>query len=605
MLTRTLSFVPALLLLAQVTAPMAQPAPAPTAERLRYTLSFPAPQTHYVEVEVRVPTGRQPQIELLMAVWTPGSYLVREYAKNVEAVTARTPDGKVLSVEKSRKNRWRVDTGGAATIVFAYRVYGREMGVRSNWIESGFAMINSAPTFVTLAEKGPRVHEVTVKLPAAWQKAISPLPETAPRTFRAPDFDTLVDSPLVAGNPTVYEFDVRGVKHYLVNEGEGGVWNGPQSVKDLQQIVEAQAKVWGQIPYDKYVFFNLLTESGGGLEHKSSTMLMASRWATRTRRGYLGWLELASHEHFHAWNVKRLRPVELGPFDYENENYTKGLWVAEGFTDYYGELTVHRAGLSSQQEYLDALANHIEELQTTPGRLVQSAETASYDAWIKQYRPDENSINTSISYYTKGSVIAFLLDAKVRQATGDRHGLDDVMRAAYEKYAGPKGYTDPEFAAVASQVAGTDLAPWFRQVTQTTEELDYTPALAFFGLRFKAAATPPAESPGKAFLGVTTRNDNGRLLISRVPRGTPGFDAGLNVDDEILAIGDFRVRPDRLNERLESYRPGEKVSLLVARREQLLRLDVTLGAEPPKTWRLEVSPDATTEQKGRLEHWLR
>ena len=235
---------------------------------------------------------------------------------------------------------------------------------------------------------------------------------------------------------------------------------------------------------------------------------------------------------------------------------------------------------------------------------MQSAETASYDAWIKQYRPDENSINTAISYYTKGAVVAFLLDAKVRQATNGQKSLDDVMRAAYDRFAGPKGYTDAEFAATASQVAGTDLAAWFRQATQTTEELDYHPALDYFGLRFRPTPAATAES-GKAFLGVATRTDNGRLIVTRVTRGTPAYDAGINVDDEILAIGDFRVRADRLNERLENYRPGDPVSVLVARREQLTRLDVTLGSEPPKAWRLEASPAASGDQKTRLDSWLR
>jgi predicted metalloprotease with PDZ domain len=188
--------------------------------------------------------------------------------------------------------------------------------------------------------------------------------------------------------------------------------------------------MWGFLPYEKYLFLNLLTESGGGLEHKNSTVLMASRWTTRTRRSYNNWLDLASHEFFHAWNVKRLRPVELGPFDYENEVHTKNLWIAEGVTEYYADLTLHRAGLITRDEYLDSVSDRIEELQTTPGRLVQSAEMASFDAWIKYYRPDENSINTAVSYYTKGSVVGLLLDARVRKATNGAKSLDDVMKAA-------------------------------------------------------------------------------------------------------------------------------------------------------------------------------
>src|SRR4051812_40592635 len=201
----------------------------------------------------------------------------------------------------------------------------------------------------------------------------------------------------------------------------------------------------------------MITESGGGLEHKNSTVIMTSRWTTRTRRAYLSWLDTASHEFFHAWNVKRLRPVELGPFNYERENETRSLWIAEGVTEYYGALNLHRAGLSSREEYLAEVSTNIDELQTTPGRLTQSAAQASYDAWIKYYRPDENSANTSISYYTKGAVLGFLLDARIRKATDGAKSLDDVMRLAYQRFAGARGYTPEEFRGVAEQVAGTSL----------------------------------------------------------------------------------------------------------------------------------------------------
>ena len=231
----------------------------------------------------------------------------------------------------------------------------------------------------------------------------------------------------------VHEFTIDGKKHYLVERGRGGLFDGARAVKDLEAMVREQRRFWGQLPYDKYLFLNILTgtEPGGGLEHLNSTVLITSRFTTRTRRAYLAWLELASHEFFHAWNVKRLRPVELGPFDYENEVHTRSLWIAEGVTDYYGELLVHRADLSTRDEYLENLSSHIEVVQTAPGRLVQSAELASFDAWIKYYRPDENSSNVSISYYEKGLVIAFLLDAKIRNVTKGARSLDDVMRAAY------------------------------------------------------------------------------------------------------------------------------------------------------------------------------
>ena len=589
----------ALFLMTHAAAAVAQTAPP-----IRYTINFPAPQTHYVDVTATVPTAGRADVDLMMAVWTPGSYLVREYARNVEAVSAVGANGRVLDVDKSKKNHWRVTTGGAPSITLKYRVYCREMSVRTNWVESDFALLNGAPTFITLADMTPRPHEVVISPAAGWKRSITALPsmEGGEHRYRAPDYDTLVDSPIVIGNPAVYEFEVDGKKHQLVDVGEGGVFDGARAAKDLETIVKEDRRLWGSLPYDRYVFFNMITESGGGLEHKSSTVLMTNRWSTRTRRAYLSWLQLASHEYFHAWNVKRLRPVELGPFDYENENITRSLWIVEGFTDYYADLQVQRAGLQSRDEYLDDLSNTIELLQTTPGRLVQSAEMASFDAWIKYYRPDENSNNTSISYYTKGTVIAFLLDAKIRKATNGAKSLDDVMRAAYQKFSGAKGYTEDEFRAVAEQVGGVNLKPFFEAAVRGTKELDYAEALDAFGLRFKAAPAPSPERT-KAWAGMSTRNDNGRLVIASVQRESPADISGLNVDDEILAIDDFRVRADRLENRLEQYRAGDKVTFLVARREQLVRIPVTFGTEPQRGWRLEPVP--TEAQRKLLDGWLR
>jgi len=598
--------LPAILLMTSPVPVDAQATAASAAravDAIRYTLSFPAAHTHYVEVRAEVPTGGRPDVELMMAVWTPGSYLVREFSRHVEAVTADA-GGRALTVVKSDKNRWRVTTGGAPVISVSYRVYGREMSVRTNWIEAEFALINGAPTFLTLADGLERPHEVIITPAAGWRRSMTGLEPLGggEHRYRAADFDVLVDSPILLGNPAVYEFTVDGKRHYLVNQGEAGVFDGARAAKDLEAIVREHHRFWGSLPYDRYLFLNVISEASGGLEHLNSTVLMSSRWTTRTRRSYVGWLELASHELFHAWNVKRLRPVELGPFDYENENHTRSLWMAEGVTDYYADLLVHRAGLTTREEYLDSLSSKIEEVQTTPGRLVQSAELASFDAWIRYYRPDENSPNVSISYYTKGAVVAFLLDAKIRSATKGRRSLDDVMRAAYQKYAGPRGFTPDEFREVAESVAATPLRAFWDSAISGVSELDYREALDMFGLRFRPAS---ATAPAKAWLGITTRVDAGRLLVSQVRRDTPAIAAGLNVDDEILAIDEFRVRADAWNTRLEQYKPGDSVQLLVARRDQLMRIPVTFGAEPPREWRLEVTSTASDAQKTRLSEWLR
>ncbi len=572
---------------------------------ITYTLRFPTPAMHYVEVEAIVPTEGRAHIELMLAAWTPGSYLVREYARHLERVEARSTDGDWRRVEKTRKNRWRIECDGAPALVVRYRVYGREMTVRTNFICEEFALLNGAPTFMTIADASGRPHEVHIELPPCWRESVTQLPGASevPHHYRAADYDALVDAPIVLGNPALYEFDVEGRPHVLANVGESGIWDGPRSARDLEAIVREQVAFWGGAPYDRYVFVNLITEAVGGLEHLASTVLMTSRWKSRTRKGYLEWLGLASHELFHAWNVKRLRPAELGPFDYEAENHTRGLWVAEGITTYYGDLVVHRAGLSTTREYLDQLSGQIQELQAAPGRLVQSLDDASFDAWIKHYRPDENSPNTAVSYYTKGAVAAFLLDIEVRRASGGARTLDDVMRTAYARYAGDRGYTGQEFRALVSEVAGADLASWISRAVDSTGELEYGPALEWLGLRFRVDPPNP-DQPQRAWLGAVTRNDGGRLLVTQVRRETPAADAGLNVDDEIVAIDEHRVRPEGWDARMEAYRPGDRVTILVARREQLTRLAATLGAEPLAAWRLEADHNPTDQQRARLARWL-
>ena len=569
------------------------------AEPIQYTVAFPAPHTHYVEIIAVVPTSRRPTVELMMAVWTPGSYLVREFERNVEGVVA-TASGRALTVEKSDKNRWRITTTGASTIEVRYRVYGREMSVRTNWIDAGFALLNGAPTFLTLTDGLARPHDVTIVPAQGWSKSFTAMPAAGgTHRYRAADFDTLVDSPILVGNAAAYEFTIDGKRHLLVNEGEAGVFDGAMAARDLEAIVKECRRIWGFLPYDRYVFFNLLTERSGGLEHKDSSVLMASRWATRTRGAYVSWLELASHELLHAWNVKRLRPVELGPFNYEQEVNTRSLWIAEGITDYFADLVVTRAGLSSRDQLLGSIATRVNELQTSPGRLVQSAEQASFDAWIKYYRPDENSNNTTVSYYTKGALLGFLLDAKVRKATAGKRRLEDVMIAAYQKYAGDRGYTPDQFRAVAEQVAGVSLGEFWAGAVTGTADLDYSEALEVFGLRFGPA--PERDSP---WLGVTTRSEAGRLLVSQVRRGSPAEAAGINVDDEIIAMDEFRVAADRLDARLDQYRAGDRVRVMVARRDQLLGVVVTLGTEPARYGRLVIDPMAPEAAVQQRTRWL-
>ena len=584
---------------------------APEGEAIEYTVRFPSPETHYVEVEMVLPTGGADEVELFMPVWTPGSYLVREYARTVEGIEAIAAGSEErLAIDKTRKNRWTVQTGGAERVGVRYRVYSRALSVQSSFVDDEIAVLNGAATFITVREELARPHDVLFEPAEGWEHSITSLrPHADDRAhhYLAETYDELVDSPIVLGSPELHDFEVEGVSHRFANFGGGGVWDGERAATDVQKIVETQVRFWRTVPYDRYVFINLALEGGGGLEHRESTLMITSPWATRSREKYTSWLGLVSHEFFHTWNGKRLRPVELGPFDYENEVYTRSLWVVEGVTSYYDDLLLRRAEQITQDEYLERLSKSIEHVQTSPGREVQSLADSSYDAWIKFYRADESFVNTGISYYRKGAVVGFLLDARIRRESRGTKSLDDVMRLAFERHGGDRGYTPEELRAIVSEVAGAPLDDFFASYVDGTEELDYGPALDWLGLRFTPREEPDEDDPPEELaghLGAETSTRDGRVVVTEVPRGTPAFAAGLNVEDEVIAIGEHRIPSDGLDARLERYRPGESVQLLVSRRGVLRRIDVTLGAEPEDTWELEVTDLPTASQRRHLEEWL-
>ena len=590
---------------------------------IQYTLHFAGRKNHYIDVEGVFPAGRE-TLDLAMAVWTPGSYLIREYSRHIVSMSAANIDGAALKLVKIAKNRWRIKSRGQPRVVVRYRLYASELSVRTNYVSDEIAIVNGAATFMTLADdltesgraassghSSAQSFEVAIDIPRDWTDcvtALDPHPDGTAHRYVAPDYDTLVDSPIVLGEAAVYPFEVDGVPHTLANFGEGGVWHGRRSADDVAAIARTQAAFWRVIPYRRYVFLNVLLGRKSGLEHAESTLILSSRWRSRQRSDYVGWLGLVSHELFHAWNVKRMRPIELGPFDYNRERYTRSLWIAEGLPAYYDNLFLHRAGLIDDREYFGLLSADIESVQSTPGRHVQSLAEGSFDAWIKSYRRDENYLNSQISYYVKGAVIGFLLDAEIRRATLGRRSLDDVMRLAYARYSGQRGYTHEQFRELAGDVAERPLDEFFARFVDSTEELDYRPALKFYGLRFASSAgsasgrdgPAPAERK-KAFLGASVSTSG---VVREVTSGTPAFQAGVNVGDEILAIDEYRVARGALTARLGRYRPGEEISLLVARHGKLRRLAVTLGEQSSQSWQLQPDPSASRRAEQSRKRWL-
>jgi predicted metalloprotease with PDZ domain len=469
-------------------APQAATRRAP--EPIVYTIKFPAPDTHVAEVEVSVPTGKRATIDLMMATWSPGFYRVEDYAGRIQSLSARTPEGKSLAIEQPQKNRWKIQTAGASHILISYRLLCTGRSVTTNAFTNELMVLNGAATFMTLVEKIRRPHEVRLELPTQWKCSMTALdtaPDGLPNHYRADDFDTLVDSPIVAGDLTVSEFGVGDSKHFVVDVGEKHQWNSGRAAQDLEKIVRETYRFWGFLPFKRYLFLNVFRQGGGGLEHKNSTLLTSSpSVATPSLR----WLAFVSHEYFHAFNVKRLRPVELDPFDYEHPPNTASLWVSEGLTTYYGDLMVMRAGLGNAQDFLSRLSSQIEQLQNSPGRLLQTLEQSSLGVWNNSMS-GVNASSTTVSYYVKGTVVGFLLDAKIQRATGGKKSLDDVMRLAYRRYAGARGFTPEAFRKTVEAVARVDLKEWFRKTIASTEELDYTEALDWYGLQFVKADGQP------------------------------------------------------------------------------------------------------------------
>jgi predicted metalloprotease with PDZ domain len=600
---------------------------------ITHTVRFPAREANLVDVESSFPCDGARELELMMPVWAPGSYLVREFARHLEGFAVRAADesgapqpGPVLRWEKTRKNRWRIRRSDGGTlpprVLASYRLFARDLTVRTNHVDSELALLQGAGTWLTpVGEQGirPHPHLVRVERPVSWPVLAMPLPagpDSGPTaSFVARDFDQLVDSPLFAGRAEVETRTVGGRPHQLVTVGNASAFPHQRAADDLARIATVEHDFWGTVPYPSYLVLNLLGDGFGGLEHQDATLLLFPRFKAATRKGYLEWLGLLAHELFHAWNGKRLRPRELGPFDYENEVYTRELWFVEGITSYFDDLLVHRAGLSRREEYLGRLSEHLQRLAATPGRAVQSLSQSSFDTWIKFYRPDENSASSSVSYYLKGALAAFVLDAALRRA-GERRGLapaadrddlpclDRVLREAYGRHAGSRGFLRGELVELFSTVAGEDFAPLLTATLDETRELDVAAALATFGLRL---APPPTETAnqgaGKGWAGWTLRRDDGRVWVSEARRGTPAASAGINAGDELLGLDGYRVNPGGWDERLAICRPGDQVELLLARRERVLTVPLTLGSEPPPL-AVEIDPAASAQAIAQREHWL-
>ena len=579
----------------------ARPAVTAAPASLRYTLAMPAPKSHYFEVKMELGGFPADYTDVKLPVWAPGSYLVREYAKNVEGFEARTASGQPLAAEKINKNTWRVRHAKQVNFQVSYRVYAFELSVRTSFIDADHGYSNGSNVFMYPAENKKLGSTVVVQPAAGWAQVSTALrPAPGKFTYKAASYDELADSPIEIGNQKVLEFTANGTSHQVAMCGTYTA-DETKLLADMKRVCEEAHRVVGQNPRDHYLFIvHNLERGGGGLEHLYSTTLEVGRTAYGTEAGMKSFLGLMAHEYFHLWNVKRIRPVALGPFNYDQENYTHMLWVSEGMTEYYSKQILTRAGVLSREEYLGKLGNAITEVENTPGNRIQSAAESSFDAWIKYYRPNENANNTQISYYSKGDLIGTWLDLNIAQATSGAKHLDDVFRLLYDTYykkAG-RGFTDQEYQDAVATVAGRRFDEFFRNSVYDTKPIDFATALAYAGLTLTSA---PLSAEGT--LGANFSNRTGKLLVASVVRDGAAWNTGLSATDEVLLINGAAPSEETVKA-LVSSPVGTDVKLQV-RRDGLTR-DITLKALPNADRKFTVQPVAspTAAQQKVLAKWL-
>ena len=568
---------------------------------IRCRVSAPRPATHLVHVVMEVDHPGD-GLELRLPVWTPGSYLIREFARHVQDFRAADEKGDSLRWRKTSKDAWAIDCNGALLLRAEYDVYANDLTVRTSHLDGTHLFFNTANLLPYVPGRTEQPTTVSIEVPAGWTVATGLPSSGAPGTYVAQDYDELIDSPVHAGPDPVLRFEVDGLSHEVAAWGRGNL-DPDRLTQDLSRIVAAEAQLFGRLPYERYAFLLMAVEDGGGgLEHRNSCALIVPRFGFRPGPSYERILRLCAHEFFHTWNVKRIHPAVLGPFDYQRENYTRLLWAVEGITDYYALMTLRRAGIITTERLLEVLGEWMSDLAETPGRHLQSLEEASFDAWIKYYRPDEHSVNSGVSYYLKGALASLTLDLEMRRRTGGQQSLDDLMRLLWLRF-GETGEGIPEdaYQGLVEEIAGGDWTAFFDRAIRGRGDLDYeTLSAAGIEVEWKADASGP-----EAWLGLRLRTENGRTRVSSAVSDGPAWAAGLTAGDEILALDGYRVTESNVNDRLRDFAPGATVRLTVFRRDELIETPVTLMKRPATRATLKRSEEPTAQQSAVLEDWSR
>ncbi len=573
----------------------------PAEGTLAFTVSMPQPGTHEFHLTLRCEGLKGEMQDFVMPAWMPGFYRIMDYEKNVTNFRATDGTGRSLPWEKVTRNTWRVATGSARTVVVDYDVFGNVSFVAQNYLDEKRAFI--APPGIFVYVSGQIRHPVTVafQTPAGWTQIGTGLDPVRgrPQTFYAPDFDVLYDCPALLGNQEVRSFEVKGVPHKVVIENVPESVDRPKMMADLKRMVEAATGLIGDIPYRHYTFLMMGT-GNGGIEHANSAACAFNGKGLANEKGYRGWLSYISHEYFHHFNVKRIRPIALGPFDYEAENLTDMLWVSEGLTVYYENIIMVRAGLMTPGQYLEEMQSAMTRFENSPGHRYMSATESSLGTWgVAGFGGDRK---TTMSYYDNGAMLGGMLDLQIRAASRNTRSLDDVMRSLYRKYYLEKkrGFTDTEFREECERAAGSPLIE-ILEYAATSKDIDYAKYFALAGLEVKAAAE---DAPG-AFLGLDTRADGGKLRVTGTTVGSPAEAAGLAAGDQILEVDGVAAATKVLSDQLAAKVPGDRIKLRFLRGDKAEDVEVTLAKSAKMTYTITAVPNPDPLQAAILKDWLR
>ncbi len=570
-----------------------------TTPTLAYVVAMPQPHTHLFEVTAQIDQWSLPTLDLKMPVWTPGSYLVREYARHIPQLTAKSAENRPLTTTKIAKNHWQIATAGHQRITVQYQVFANELTVRTNHLDATHGYFNPAALFFYIPGHEQQPIDIAIEPPSGWQ-VTTPLPSTATNIFTAANFDQLVDSPFEIGQHQVHDFNAAGKPHQLAIWGEGNL-DISQAIADIQKIIGTTAQIFGDLPYDRYLFLlHLSANSYGGLEHKNCCSLLYPRWQLGSKENYQRFIQLVAHEFFHLWNVKRIFPQAFEKFNYDQENYTPSLWFSEGVTSYYDLLIPARAGIYDRFTFLKELSKEISRYLTTAGRRVQPLTSSSFDAWIKLYRPDANSSNSQMSYYLKGAMVTLLLDLLIRDRSNGQCSFDDVLRKLWLDYGQlERGFTATGLEDLIQIVAGVDLQEFYQSYLYGLTEIPFNDYLRPFGLEV-VAIDPEPRSP---YWGAVVKSEQGQAVIKTVVSDSPAAVAGIDAGDVLLAINGYKVTAEHLPDRLLNYQPGQNIQVTIFHQDQLSTHQVQLGAPQPTKYELAMLAQVTPQQLHNLQLW--